>query len=37
MALVVTMLLDTFMMGIAGIILWLYLIFAPQAKSVNYS
>ncbi|WP_261836473.1 hypothetical protein [Vibrio ishigakensis] len=37
LALVVTMLLDTFMMGIAGIILWLYLIFAPQAKSVNYS
>lgn len=37
LAVVITVLLDTFMMGVAGIILWLYLIFAPQAKSVNYS
>ncbi|PMG84558.1 hypothetical protein BCU83_04635 [Vibrio breoganii] len=33
-ALVVTMLIDTFLMGVASTVLWLYLLFNPQSKNI---
>lgn len=33
-ALVVTMLIDTFLLGIASSLLWLYLLFNPQSKNI---